>query len=211
MIWTLNYMNLDICRICHPKAVWCIFFSSGHWTFPRISLIHHSDGQQILVCCSSWGRKDSDTTEQLNWTDIHLNASVSSSFLKHTSVDTESMDDSTFLSPLKNIVSISSGFLDFEENSIIWIEIALLKIFHLSLSISCQCRRYRRPGFYPKVRKIPWSRKWQPTLIFLPGEFHEQRSPVGFSLEGCKQLDTTDHTHACMCVFFLSFFCFSRI
>ena len=24
------------------------------------------DGQGILVCCSSWGRKESDTTEQLN-------------------------------------------------------------------------------------------------------------------------------------------------
>jgi len=22
------------------------------------------------------------------------------------------------------------------------------------------------------VRKIPWRRKWQPTPVFLPGEFH---------------------------------------
>ena len=26
------------------------------------------DGQGGLVCCSSWGRKELDTTEQLNWT-----------------------------------------------------------------------------------------------------------------------------------------------
>ena len=26
------------------------------------------DGQGGLVCCSSWGRKESDTTERLNWT-----------------------------------------------------------------------------------------------------------------------------------------------
>ena len=26
------------------------------------------DGQGILACCSSWGHKKSDTTEQLNWT-----------------------------------------------------------------------------------------------------------------------------------------------
>ena len=25
------------------------------------------DGQEILVCCSPWGHKESDTTEQLNW------------------------------------------------------------------------------------------------------------------------------------------------
>ena len=24
-----------------------------------------------LACCSPWGRKESDTTEQLNWTDVH--------------------------------------------------------------------------------------------------------------------------------------------
>ena len=27
------------------------------------------DGQGGLACCSPWGRKESDTTEQLNWTD----------------------------------------------------------------------------------------------------------------------------------------------
>ena len=28
------------------------------------------DGQGILVCCSSWGRKESDTAEWLNWTEL---------------------------------------------------------------------------------------------------------------------------------------------
>ena len=28
---------------------------------------------------------------------------------------------------------------------------------------TCQCRRRKRCGFNPWVRKIPWSRKWQPT------------------------------------------------
>ena len=27
------------------------------------------DGQGSLVCCSRWGRKESDTTERLNWTE----------------------------------------------------------------------------------------------------------------------------------------------
>ena len=30
-------------------------------------------------------------------------------------------------------------------------------------------------------RKIPWRRKCQPTSVFLPGEFHGQRSLVGYS------------------------------
>ena len=29
-----------------------------------------SDGQGGLACCNSWGRKDSDTTEPLNWTEL---------------------------------------------------------------------------------------------------------------------------------------------
>ena len=27
------------------------------------------DGQGSLVCCSPWGRKESDMTERLNWTE----------------------------------------------------------------------------------------------------------------------------------------------
>ena len=30
------------------------------------------DGQGGLACCDSWGRKESDTTERLNWIDFHL-------------------------------------------------------------------------------------------------------------------------------------------
>ena len=29
------------------------------------------DGQRGLACCDSWGRKESDTTEQLNWTELN--------------------------------------------------------------------------------------------------------------------------------------------
>ena len=30
------------------------------------------DGQGSLVCCSTWGHKESDMTEQLNCIDIHV-------------------------------------------------------------------------------------------------------------------------------------------
>ena len=59
---------------------------------------------------------------------------------------------------------------------------------------TCQCRRHERCRFDPWIAKIPW-RKWQPTPVFLPGKFHEQRSLVGYSPWGCKELDTTEHTH----------------
>ena len=38
-----------------------------------------------------------------------------------------------------------------------------------------------RHEFSPWVRKIPWRRRWQPTPVFLLGEFHRQRSLVGYS------------------------------
>ena len=38
---------------------------------------------------------------------------------------------------------------------------------------ACQFRRHKRPEFDPWVGKIPWSRKWKPTPVFLPGKFHE--------------------------------------
>ena len=46
----------------------------------------------------------------------------------------------------------------------------------------------------PWVRKIPWSRKWQPIPVFLPGKFHGQRSLVGCSPWGHKESDTTEHS-----------------
>ena len=34
----------------------------------------------------------------------------------------------------------------------------------------------RNPRFNLWVRNIPWRRKWQPTPVFLPGEFHGQKT-----------------------------------
>ena len=61
---------------------------------------------------------------------------------------------------------------------------------------TCQCRRLKRCEFYPWVRKIPWSRKRQPTLVFLIGKFHGQRSLAGHSPCGGKESDMTEHTHS---------------
>ena len=39
----------------------------------------------------------------------------------------------------------------------------------------------------------PWGpREWQPTPVFLPGEFHGQRSLAGYSPWDQKELDTTE-------------------
>ena len=46
-----------------------------HWLDRRESewTLGVGDGQGGLACCDSWGRKESDTTERLNWTElIHI-------------------------------------------------------------------------------------------------------------------------------------------
>ena len=57
---------------------------------------------------------------------------------------------------------------------------------------SCQSRRHGKHGFNPRVRKIPWRRKWPPTPVFLPGKPHGQRSLAGHSAWACKELDATE-------------------
>ena len=37
--------------------------------------------------------------------------------------------------------------------------------------------------------------EWQPTLVFLPGEFQGQRSLVGYSLWGRGESDMTERKH----------------
>ena len=63
-------------------------------------------------------------------------------------------------------------------------EIGILKVLPVtpwqlrSYRIYLQCRR---PGFNPWAGKIVWRKEWQPISVFLPREFHGQRSLLGYS------------------------------
>ena len=59
--------------------------------------------------------------------------------------------------------------------------------------ICLQSRRHRKHQFNPWVRTIPWRRAWQPTLVFLPREFHVQRSLASYSPWGSKESDRAEH------------------
>ena len=59
----------------------------------------------------------------------------------------------------------------------------------------------RRHWFNPWILNIPWRRQWQPTPVFLPGKSYGERSLMGYSPWGHKELDTTEqltHTHKWM-------------
>ena len=77
------------------------------------------------------------------------------------------------------------------------------------------CLQCRRPWFNPCIRKTSWRRKWQPTPVPLPGEFHRRKSLVGCSPRGCLYF-----VHFCSEVYFsslttlglvCSFFCFFSV
>ena len=44
-------------------------------------------------------------------------------------------------------------------------------------------------------RKTPWSRKWQPTPLFLPEKSHGQKSPAATVHGDHKESDTAKHAH----------------
>ena len=53
-----------------------------HWLDGRESewTLGVGDGQGGLACCNSWGRKESDTTERLNWTELKMFAPEKESY-----------------------------------------------------------------------------------------------------------------------------------
>ena len=50
------------------------------------------------------------------------------------------------------------------------------------------CPQCRRTGFDPWAGKFLWRREWQPTPIFLPREFHGQRSLAGYNPGGSQRV-----------------------
>ena len=55
------------------------------------------------------------------------------------------------------------------------------------------CLQCRRSGFSPWVGKSLWRREWLPTpVLFLPGEFHGQRSLASYNLMGHKESDAPE-------------------
>ena len=63
-----------------------------------------------------------------------------------------------------------------------FLEVELLHQRHVHLTFVYM--QFRRARFDSWVKKIPWRREWLPTLVFLPGEAHGQRSLAGLQCMG---------------------------
>ena len=78
---TLILVKIEDGKIRGRQRIW--------WLYGITNSIHMSfgDGQGSLVCCSPWDHRESDTTEQLNWT---LNNSTNEKQVKETVSNIES-------------------------------------------------------------------------------------------------------------------------
>ena len=131
-----------------------------------------------MVGCSPWGHWESDTTERLH-------------FIFSLSCIGEGNGNPLQCSCLEN--PRDGGDWWAAIYGVAWSRTRLKRLSSSSSSSSsgkeftCHCRRCKRHGFHPWVGQIPWSRKWQPTPEFLPGESHGQRRFAGYSPWGCKE------------------------
>ena len=53
---------------------------------------------------------------------------------------------------------------------------------------------FRAVGLIPGSGRSPGGEHGLPSPIFLPGEFHGQRSPAGYNPQGFKESDMTEAT-----------------
>ena len=168
------------------------------WHPTPVLLPGKSHGRRSLVGCSPWGRWGSDTTERLHF---HFSLSCigegNGNPLQCSCLENP-RDGGAWWAAVCGVAQSRTQLKWLSSSSS-----SSLMVYGASLvsqwwKICLQCRRCRKLGFDPWVRKIPWRWKWQPTSVFLPGESPEQRSLAGYSPWGCKELDViemTEHAH----------------
>ena len=59
-------------------------------------------------------------------------------------------------------------------------------------NLTANTRNAKRHRFNFWGRKMLWSRKWQPSPVFLPGKLYGHGSLARYSTWGCKELDMTE-------------------
>ena len=84
----VNHIQLigDAVQFCCGLTNFLLTVSVCYWLLES-AILGVGDGQEGLVWCNSWGRKESDTTERLNWTELML---LTRGVLKSSTIITDS-------------------------------------------------------------------------------------------------------------------------
>ena len=150
------------------------------------------DGQGGLVCCDSWGRKESDTTERLIWSDNNKGKlkkqfpTWSQNWLPPCNI-CKPMDCSPPCS------SVSEKAMAPHSSTLAW-KIPWMEEPGRLRSMGLLRVRHNWATSLSLFTFTHWRRKWQPTPVFLPGESQGQGSLVGCRLWGRTESDTTEAT-----------------
>ena len=135
------------------------------------------DGQGSLECCSPWGLKESDRTEQLNWTiRIMRNNNEITSF------------PVTILNWFRRKIHIQNNLRFFKCN-LIKIKTSYYKLWASPVAQTVKnLPAMWETWVHPWVGKLPWRKAWQPILVFLPGESSWTEGPGGLQSMGSERV-----------------------
>ena len=132
-----------------------------------------SHGRRSLVGCSPWGHKESDTTEWLHFHALEKEMAAHSSVLAWRIPGTGEPG---------GLPSMGSHRVGHDWSDLVAVAAAAAAAKGHSVS----------PSLFKWAYSLSWRRNWQPSPVFFPRESHGQRSLVGCSPWGCKELDTTE-------------------
>ena len=181
-------------------------------TYPVVHLVPASQLQRTGSPCPQQGQRPTRTASALNVLLHHPLCSFKIVLTRENVAIRAIRDNSKNSEPSKSEHFSAftqrgniQGFLSLPRrcvsNASIYLTHTLLKylnkcIIHRQLwqrsgkEFACHGRKCKSCGFDPWFRKIPQGRKSQPTLVFMPGGFHGQRSLAGYSLWSHKEYQT---------------------
>ena len=99
------------------------------------------------------------------------------SLLELMSIDVQLSDA---IQPFHRLSSLSPAFNLSKYQGLFKLVSSSLRVSLVAQTVKC-LSAMQETGFDPWVGKIHWRRKWQPTVVFLPGKSHGCRSLVGCS------------------------------
>ena len=134
------------------------------WHPTPVLLPGKSHGWRSLVDCSPWGPEESDMTDRLHF---------------HFSLSCIGEGNGN---PLQCYCLENS-----RDGGAWWAAIYGVAQSRAWLKWLSSSNSRRLDLFFVSVM-IPWRRKWQSILVFLPGKFHGQKSLMGYSPWGCNRL-----------------------
>ena len=169
---------------CHTPVPTCSLLNICTWmssSVQSLSCVRFFSTPWITARQASLSITNSQSSFRL--TSIELVMSSRYPQIQHISTQVLDLFPLRSAHPLVFFISVKNGTLIY---SVVQAPVAQWQ------RICLQCRRYKRHEFNLWAEQIPWRMAWQPILVFSPREFHGQRSLVGSSPWGRKELDRTE-------------------